>query len=169
MSRIIPDSDLCAFSFGWLWFGGGTPPLLLCLHTCMYKCTHTCPCVQQPEEDAGWLPCCVLCLIPLEQSLSLNSELTIVCPLLAGKQTPATLPCLQQTHTSDCLHECGDLNSSPCAHEANTYPLRHLSGPLICIFDDKTIFFLINLLGFHSVCFDHASPNSLLSSVNHPN
>lgn len=80
----------------------GAFSLLLCLCSCVYKYTHPCPGVEQPEENAGSLTCHSACF----WVLSLNPELTVFLSRLPGQQTPVILlqpPTLLPSGTDMCL------------------------------------------------------------------
>lgn len=167
MPSVLPDSDLYAFSLDdfdlWFFFS----PCVVFAH--MYVQEHTPIPMCIVARGGCWsAPLLLQALFPLD-SLSLSPELTIVC--LGWRANPSNPP-LSRLPTGTYIWlfawVLGPELKPLCL--SSTYPLRCLSSPLVCFFDDKKkIFFLINLLGFHPVYFDHASPNSLLSSMPHPN
>lgn len=133
--------------------GRGAPPqgyrcriqtyVYMCLCVCMCACVsvcercrhvcsgaHTFLCAQRPEEDLG---CPIFFLMPppphrgslAESGANLATSKSQWSPCLHLPQCCG----YRDMWAAQLLTRIGDLNSSPQAWKANTYPLRHLPSP----------------------------------------
>lgn len=150
---------ICLF-IGWLWFVFFSPLCSVCTYVCTSAHTHACVYGSQSR----------MLVCSSRQSLSLSPELPAVClGWLASRPQQSFLVTTPNRHIYPAVYMSAGIWTQVLVLMKQTLTHWDISPApwLVSLMIKKN--FLINLLGFHPVYFDRASPNALLSSMPHPN